>query len=256
MSGYWLATWALTRREILRFVRQRSRLIGALGTPLMFWVVIGGGLQGSFRNPEEHGGGSSYSVFFFPGVIALSVLFTAIFSTISVIEDRHQGFLQGVLVAPVSRSVLPLSKILGGATLGLLQGAMFLVLAPLVGVHLAVLQVLLLLLLLFLMGSALTGLGFVFAWKIDSVQGYHGIMNLVMFPMWLLSGAVFPLAGAHPAFQWISRINPLTYGVSALRDLLLYDHVGMTYAVSLVVLSGTVGLWMLISQRLLVRGAQ
>jgi ABC-2 type transport system permease protein len=244
-----MATWALTRREILRFLRQRSRLIGALGTPLMFWIVIGGGLQNSFINPDS-GVKGGYSEFFYPGIIALSVLFTAIFSTMSVIEDRHQGFLQGVLVSPISRSVFPLSKILGGAALATLQGALLLVLAPVVGISLGVVQVIFILLLLFCLGAALTGLGFIFAWKIDSTQGYHGIMNLVLFPMWLLSGAIFPLAGAHPVFQWLGKINPLSYGVTSLRDLMITGALGWPYVFTLAILLASVGLWLTISRRL------
>jgi ABC-2 type transport system permease protein len=209
------STYALWKREIVRFVRQPSRWIGALATPLLFWVLIGGGMQHSFANPT---GGQSYFEFFFPGAISLSVLFTAIFSTISVIEDRHQGFLQGVLVSPVPRSAVVLSKVLGGATLGILQGLLLLLLSPLIGLHLGLAQLCMIVALLFLMASALTVLGFFFAWKIDSMQGYHSIMNIVLFPMWLLSGAVFPLSGSNVVFQWIARVNPLAYGLFALRS--------------------------------------
>src|SRR5689334_3690606 len=121
MKIFLASTTALTKREILRFARQRSRWIGALATPLLFWGLIGAGLGNSFSDPSGMTQGG-YLSFFFPGTIALAVLFTAIFSTISVIEDRHQGFLQGVLVSPIPRSSFVMAKVLGGAILGLVQG--------------------------------------------------------------------------------------------------------------------------------------
>lgn len=217
------ASGVIWQREIMRFFRQRSRVIGTLATPLMFWFVIGGGLGKSFSNPSTAvlpGQVSSYFEYFFPGSIILSVLFTAIFSTISVIEDRHQGFLQGVLVSPAPRSSIVVGKILGGGTLGLIQGLILLVLSPFAGLWIDAIQLAESVALLFLMATALTGLGFFFAWKIDSVQGYHGIMNTVLVPLWLLSGAVFPLAGAHPFLAGLAKINPLTYGVEAFRQVL------------------------------------
>ena len=234
------ATYFLWRREVLRFVRQKSRLIGALATPLMFWVLIGGGLQNSFRDASAtaSASGQGYFQFFFPGAISLSVLFTAIFSTISVIEDRHQGFLQGVLVSPTPRSALVLAKVLGGASLGLVQGLLLMALAPALGLHLGIQGVAESMVLLFLMASALTLLGFLFAWKIDSVQGYHSIMNMVLFPMWLLSGAVFPISGAHVVFRWLAKVNPLTYGVAAMREVFWdVSTQAHTWALAVLVLS-------------------
>jgi len=137
---------------------------------------------------------------------------------ISVINDRHAGFLQGVLVSPAPRSALLTAKILGGATLALLQGALLLVFAPLAGIGLGVGLLLQVFVLLFLMGAALTALSFLFAWRIDSVQGFHGIMNVVLMPLWILSGAMFPPSGSHTIFVWAMKINPLTYGVQGVRE--------------------------------------
>lgn len=214
------ALWALFYREVIRFCRQRSRLIGALMTPLLFWFLIGGGLGDSFRTPSIGGQSEGYFEFFFPGALALSVLFTAIFSTISVIEDRHQGFLQGVLVSPVPRVTIVASKILSGATLGLLQGVLLLVVARFAGFHWGLSAFVQASILLFFMGAALTSLGFVFAWKLDSVQGYHSIMNMVLMPMWILSGAVFPAEGGASFFRWIALVNPLSYAMRGLRGVL------------------------------------
>ena len=217
MTG--LAAATLWRRELTRFFRQPSRIAGAVGTPLIFWLLLGSGLSGSFRLP---GGPASLSYFqyFFPGTIVLVLLFAAIFSNISVIEDRHQGFLQGVLVAPVSRSTLVAGKVLGGATLAWIQGVVFLALAPLSGVHLTVVSALAAAGILAVLALSLTALGFAFAWKLDSVQGFHAIMNVVLMPMWLLSGAFFPVSGAPFWLGALMRLNPLTYGVAALRGVL------------------------------------
>jgi daunorubicin resistance ABC transporter membrane protein len=217
MTG--LAAATLWRRELTRFFRQPSRIAGAVGTPLIFWLLLGSGLSGSFRLP---GGPASLSYFqyFFPGTIVLVLLFAAIFSNISVIEDRHQGFLQGVLVAPVSRSTLVAGKVLGGATLAWIQGVVFLALAPLSGVHLTAVSALAAAGILAVLALSLTALGFAFAWKLDSVQGFHAIMNVVLMPMWLLSGAFFPVSGAPFWLGALMRLNPLTYGVAALRGVL------------------------------------
>jgi ABC-2 type transport system permease protein len=202
----------------VRFFRQPSRIFGAVGTPLIFWLVIGSGLSSSFRLPgAEH---LDFLAYFYPGTVALIVLFAAIFATISVIEDRHEGFLQGVLVAPVSRGAIVAGKVLGGATLAWLQGAVFLVLAPAVGIRLTLVSALSALGVLAALAVTLTAIGFAFAWALDSTQGYHAVMNVVLIPMWLLSGAFFPLTGAPAWLAVLMRLNPMTYGVAALRWVL------------------------------------
>ena len=223
MSGAMLAAGTLWQRELTRFFRQPSRVAGAIGTPLVFWLFMGSGLAGSFRLPGaggSGGGGVSYLQFFFPGTIALVLLFAAIFSTISVIEDRHEGFLQAVLVSPVSRGAIVAGKVLGGATLAWLQGVVFLLLAPLAGIPLSVSSLLEAAGVLALLAVSLTAIGFGFAWKVDSVQGFHAVMNVVLLPMWLLSGSFFPLAGAPRWLGLLMRLNPLTYGIAALRGTL------------------------------------
>src|SRR5437762_3504595 len=135
-----LAVATLWRREVIRFVRQRSRLVGALAQPLVFWLLLGGGLSPSFRPPGAPAG-ASYLAYLYPGILALVLLFTAIFATISTVEDRHSGFLQGVLVAPVSRTAIVVGQALGGTTLAVGQGLAFLAFAPLAGLRLAPLGV-------------------------------------------------------------------------------------------------------------------
>jgi ABC-2 type transport system permease protein len=215
----WLPVVALWRREILRFVRQRSRVTGACAQPLVFWLLLGGGLNASFR-PAGAQPGTNYVEYFYPGTIALVLLFTAIFATISTVEDRREGFLQGVLVAPVPRWAIVLGQALGGTSLAVLQGLLFLLLAPLLGISLSLLSVLALILVMLIVSLSLTSLGLIIAWRMESTQGFHAIMNLILLPIWLLSGAFFPATGAPAPLRWLMTVNPLTYGMAALRRCL------------------------------------
>ncbi len=229
-ASFFLASWTLAVREVVRFLRQRSRVIGAIGQPVIFWILFGAGLSGSFQfGGGESAGitsqGVSFQEYFLPGVAVLIVLFTSIFSSISIIQDRNEGFLQGVLVAPVPRSAIVLGKVLGGTVLALFQAFLFVMLIPLLQfvnlaptmqLSLSPVNVLGAALFLGLVSLGLSALGYLFAWKIDSVQGYHGVMSLVLLPMWLLSGAFFPGTGS-VWITWLMRLNPLTYGVAGLR---------------------------------------
>jgi ABC-2 type transport system permease protein len=218
-AGVMLPAFTLWWREIVRFYRQPTRVVGVLASPLVFWLLIGSGFGTSFRS----GGGPGeqhYLDYFYPGALIMIVLFTSIFTMMSVIEDRKEGFLLSVLVAPVPRSAIVLGKVLGGTTLSAVQGMIFLIFAPFAGVHLDPVQVLLVAVVVFLVSFSLTALGFAIAWPMDSSQAFHGIVNLFLIPMWLLSGALFPLAGASGWIRVIMRLNPLTYGVEALRSLL------------------------------------
>lgn len=210
-----LAVWSLWHREIVRFFKDRSRVFSSIGQPIIFWLLFAGALRDSFRP-----GGVAYGEYFFPGTLAMILLFTAIFSTITVIEDRKDGFLQGVLVAPVPRSAIALGKISGAATLAVLHALVFLALAPLAGIPLTVSGTVLAVLVLVLLAFALTGIGFSLAWLMDSTAGYHGVMMVFLMPMLLLSGAFFPAEGAHPVFAVVMAANPLTYGVALLRHAL------------------------------------
>jgi ABC-2 type transport system permease protein len=221
-AGVALPAFTLWWREIVRFYRQPTRVVGVLASPLVFWLVIGSGFGTSFRS----GGGTGqqhYLDYFYPGALIMIVLFTSIFTMMSVIEDRKEGFLLSVLVAPVPRTAIVLGKVLGGTTLAAVQGMIFLIFAPFAGVHLNVVQVLLVALVVFLVSFSLTALGFAIAWPMDSSQAFHGIVNLFLIPMWLLSGALFSMAGASNWIRIIMRLNPLTYGVEALRSLLYPD---------------------------------
>jgi ABC-2 type transport system permease protein len=237
-------------RDLIRFFRQPSRVLGALGTPLVLWLLIGSGFGGSFR-ASGAGADAGYLEYFFPGTVMMILLFSSIFSSISVIEDRNEGFLLSALVAPISRLSLVLGKVFGGATLALLQAVAFVLLAPLAGISLTSLPWLALFGISFLIAVTLNSLGFVFAWQLDSIQGFHAIMNLLLVPMWVLSGALFPSSGASFWIRWIMRINPLTYGMAALRQLLEGSRAGsaplMNSFASSVLVTGLFGFLLLIT---------
>jgi ABC-2 type transport system permease protein len=214
-----LGAYTLWRREIVRFLRQRSRVSGALLQPILFWLLLGGGLSASFQPPAAPPG-TGYLAYLYPGILALVLLFTAIFATISTVEDRRAGFLQGVLVAPVSRTVIVIGQALGGTTLAVAQGLLFLLLAPLAGFTLSPARALAAIGVMIIVAFALTNLGLVIAWRMRSTQGFHAIMNLLLIPLWLLSGAFFPAAGVPAPLAWVMRLDPLTYGLAALRACL------------------------------------
>ncbi|MFB3814990.1 MAG: ABC transporter permease [Terriglobales bacterium] len=219
-TAAFVPTVSLWWREVVRFYRNRGRVAGVILSPLLFWLVIGSGFGTSF-NGGPTGGGSHYLEYFFPGALTMIVLFTSIFAMMSVIEDRKEGFLLSVLVAPVHRSVIVMGKVLGGTTLAAMQGLVFLAFTPLLrGAHLGFDNILPLIAAVLLVSFSLTALGFAIAWPMDSTQAFHAIVNLFLIPLWLLSGALFPLSGASGWIRVLMRINPLTYGNEAIRQLL------------------------------------
>ena len=233
------AAYGLALRELLRFLRQRTRIVGSIGQPVIFWVLFGAGLHSSFQPPtwaEALPGRISYQEFFFPGTAVLIVMFTAIFSTISIIEDRREGFLQGVLVAPVPRQSIVLGKVAGGTILALWQAGLFLLIGPLlsliglspplelrwsVGAAIAATGF------LSLIAMELTLLGFLIAWPMNSTHGFHAVMSVFLMPLWLLSGSFFP-GGDSGWLAWVIRCNPLTYGVAGLRRLMYVEVLPVT----------------------------
>lgn len=229
----WLAVGTLCWREIVRFFRQRNRVIGAVGQPLLFWLLFGAGLHQTFALPgAAAGAGQSFQEYYFPGTLVLILLFTAIFSSISIIEDRREGFLQSVLVAPIPRWSMVLGKILGGSLIALVQGLIFLILALTIQVTMSLSTFLALTALLLVGAVALTALGFAIAWRMDSTQGFHAIMSLVLMPMWLLSGSFFPVPVVTSKATWLEvgmhwgmRLNPLTYLVAGVRRLVFENSI-------------------------------
>ena len=221
MSNFVLPAATLWQRELVRFWRQKSRLLGVIASPLVIWLLIGYGSNSLGR--------------FYSGALVLTVMFSAIFSTISIIEDRREGFLLSMLVSPAPRTSLVAGKILGAATLAWIQGLIFLAFAPLAGVSIHTGEVLDVAGAIFLISFTLTGLGFVIAWKMDSTAGFHAIMNLLLLPMWMVSGALFPLSEAHGWVKGLMWVNPLTYSISLLNHTLRVPNVTPGAVESLVV---------------------
>lgn len=209
---------AIAVRELVRFMRQRTRIIGALATPILFWLLLGSGLNQSFtlNAASETGSEVGYLAYFFPGTVLMIVLFTAIFSNITVIEDRREGFLQGVLVSPAPSSAVAVGKMMGAATIATLQGGLFLLAWPLVAGGISPLWWLASFGIIALCSTALAGLGLLLAWPMNSTSGFHAIMNVLLMPMWFLSGAVFPLDMAPIWLRVLGYLNPLTYGHALL----------------------------------------
>ncbi|HSY72607.1 MAG TPA: ABC transporter permease [Alloacidobacterium sp.] len=216
--GIWMPAYTLWLREIVRFYRQKARVVGVIASPLLFWFVLGSGFAHSFHSSGS--GSDQYLGYFFPGAVVMIVLFTAIFSMMSLIQDRNEGFLLSVLAAPVSRSAIVLGKVLGGATLAAIQGIVFLVFTPLIGVHPSPAALAISIAAIIMISFELTALGFAIAWPMDSPQAFHAIVNLILLPLWMLSGALFPASGASGWLRILMRLNPLSYGVAALRKAL------------------------------------
>jgi ABC-2 type transport system permease protein len=209
-------------RDVLRFLRDRTRIVGSLAQPVLFLVVFGLGLSPAIGSLG--GGGSlSYVQFIFPGIIAMAVLFTAIFSAISVVWDREFGFLREVLVAPVPRWAVVVGKMLGGSTNSRVQGLLILLFAPLVGVPLTPLMILELIPTVFVTACALSALGLVIAARMRSMEGFQVVMNFLLMPMFFLSGAVFPLGNLPGWLAVLTRIDPVSYGVDAIRQIVLHQ---------------------------------
>lgn len=208
--GLILALW---RRDTLRLMRERTRWIGVVAQPLFLWVILGAGFAESLVIPGSEGVGSMQ--FLYPGILGMVLLFTSIFSTMSVIEDRSSGFLQGVLVAPGSPLSLVLGKTAGVTTIVAVQTALFLLVAPVAGYPWGSIDWPLLLLVILLSNTALTCANFVFAWVLNSTQAYHGLMSVVLMPMWIVSGAMFPPPSG--AMGLVVALNPMSYAIAGLR---------------------------------------
>ena len=226
--------YILWLRQIKRYVRSRARILGSLGQPLLFLIALGFGLGPIY----EQAGGGNYIQFLVPGVIAMSILFTAMFTGIELIWDRQFGFLKETMVAPVSRFDIMIGRTLGGATVALLQGIIVFVITLFVGFRPeSVLGLLLALIFMVLIGTLFTALGTAIACKLQDMQGFQLIMNFLIMPIFFLSGALFPLKGLPKALSVITRMNPLAYGVDGLRGALIsqsYFGIGL----DLVILGG------------------
>ena len=204
---------ALWTRDMLRLKKERSRWLGVVAQPLMFWFFIGSGMVDKMAFDGTDG---DYLTYFFPGIIVMTILFTTIFATMSVIEDRQSGFLQGILIGPSSRPAMVLGKLSGVTTLALLQCVLLVAFAPVAGYALGEIAWVPFFGLVFMTSMALGALNFASAWILNSTQAYHGFMSVLLLPLWILSGAMYP----HPGsgwLEWVMTFNPMAYAVDGIR---------------------------------------
>jgi len=211
------AIYILWLRQIKRYFRSKSRMIGSLGQPILFLVALGYGLGGVIKSAD----GGSYIQFLAPGIIAMSILFTAIFSGIEIIWDRQFGFLKETLVAPVSRFTIMFGRTLGGATVASFQGIIVLIISVVAGFRPEIINIFPAFVFMILIALVFTALGTAIASMLEDMQGFQLIMNFVVMPVFFLSGALFPLDSAPAAIRGIAFINPLSYGVDGLRAVLI-----------------------------------
>ena len=230
MGDFW-AIYILWLRDLKRYWYDKVRIFASLGQPVLFLFVLGTALSPSFSGP----GGIKFSEFIFPGIVSMTVLFTSIFSAMSIVWDREFGFLKEVLVAPVSRWSIVFGKALGGSSVAVIQGAIMLCLAPLVGVHLTVSSVLLSLLVMLLIALSITSLGIMIAVRMKEMEGFQMVVNFIIMPIFFMSGALFPLDRLPEWLSLLTRIDPMTYGVDLLRMVMLNLH-SFPAALSLAVL--------------------
>jgi ABC-2 type transport system permease protein len=209
--------WTIWLREFKTFIREPSRLIGMIGQPLLYLLIVGKGIASAvdLRRAQD----IDYLQFMYPGILGMSVLFTSIFSSMSIIWDRELGFLKEVLVAPVPRWGIAVGKILGGATVALAQSIILIMLAPIADVWPSALGVVQLIVLCFLISITVTSLGVFIAARMRSMQGFQMLMNLLVMPLYFLSGGMFPIASAPRWMRVLMILDPLTYGVDALRNV-------------------------------------
>jgi len=210
------------KRELIRFSRSRARIVTSLAQPIIYLFVLGSGIGSLAATGATKG--FDFRTFMFPGVIAMTVLFTSIFSAVSIVWDREFGFLREMLVAPIRRGALVTGKCIGGASVATVQGALMLVLAPAVGVPWSPLLVVWLLLVMALTAFVLTALGIVIASRMQQVESFQFVMQLLVLPMFFLSGAVFPLSRLPRWLNVATRLDPLTYLVDPMRHI-VFAHV-------------------------------
>jgi len=217
--------YILWLRQLKRYSRSRARIIGSLGQPLLFLVALGFGLNPIYKKA----GAGNYIEFLAPGIIAMGVLFSAVFSGIEIIWDRQFGFLKETLVAPTSRIYIMIGRTLGGATVASFQGIITLLLSLLIGFRLENIGFLpVTLAFIFLIALLFTAFGTAIASVLEDMQGFQLIMNFLVMPLFFLSGALFPLQGLPEALKIVAQIDPLSYGVDALRITLVnISHFGL-----------------------------
>lgn len=225
-------------RDLLRFWHDKMRIVGSVTFPLLFLFVFGSGLSARMGTLSP---GVNFTQFMFPGIIGMTIFISSFMAGISVVWDREFGFLKEVLVAPISRTSVAVGKALGAATVALLQGVLILLLAPLIGVSLTPGILLALLPLMFLLAVAMGSLGVLLATRIKSMQAFQVVTQMLMFPMMFLSGVFFPLDGLPVWMNVLVKINPATYGIAPIRQVMLGTSTESPFAISL--LGHTMSIW-------------
>ena len=225
-------------RDMLRFWRDKMRLAGSIILPLLFLFVFGSGLSGMMG---VLGPGVNFAQFIFPGIIGMTVLMSSFMAGVSVVWDREFGFLKEVLVAPINRASVAVGKTLGAATVALIQGTIILLFAPLIGVSLSPGTVLVLLPLMFLLAIAVGSFGVLLATRIRTMEAFQAVMQMLLFPMIFLSGVFFPLQGVPAWMSILAKINPATYGIATIRQVILGASPGSPFGITL--LGHTMSLW-------------
>jgi len=216
------AIYVIVLRDFKRFFRQRGRLVTTVARPLLWLFIVGMGLA-KVIDVKAHG---SYLQFMLPGVIGMTVLFSSIFSTISVVWDREFGFLREMLVSPVSRLTIVAGNLLAGTSLSLFQGAALLFVAPFIGLSMSITDMAVMVFLIALVSFSLTAFGLFIAARLTSLEGFNVIMNFIVLPMFFLSGALYPVENLPPVLRHLTLVNPLSYGVDSFKHIMLSRQTG------------------------------
>ncbi|MGP4039811.1 ABC transporter permease [Gracilibacillus sp. D59] len=226
---------AIWQRDLTKFFRDRARLFGSFTMPILFLLIFGGGLSGTMETMMSGGfgdeaSGFNYVEFVFPGIVAMTLLMTAIFSAMSVIEDKNYGYMKEILVSPISRVSIAVGKMLGAATVSTIQGMILFLLIPFLGLSYSIISLIQVIPFMFLLGAALSGVGLLFASMIKSTQGFQLIVQIIVMPMIFLSGALFPINNMPSWLDVIVKFNPVTYGVDVMKKIMI-DVDGLSQAV-------------------------
>jgi len=224
MAEIWRGTWVVAYRELLRYVNERSRIISSLAFPLLFLVIFGAGFANVIGTVAP---GVNFIQFMYPGIVAMTVLTSSLFAGVSVVWDREYGFLREILVAPIGRTGIVIGKALGATVTGLLQVVIMLVLAPFLGVELTPAILLGLIPIVAILSLGLSGLGILIATFMTSQQGFQLLIQLLIFPLIFLAGVFFPVNDVPDWLAVVSKVNPLTYGVDAIRQIFLGTDTGL-----------------------------
>jgi len=213
----WRPVYVICMREFIKFFREKSRLLGTLARPVLWLFVVGNGMS-SLIKPQA---GFSYLQFIFPGMIGMTILFSSIFSSISIVWDREFGFMKEMLVAPISRTSIVVGKAISGTLISVAQAVIILVLIPFLGIQITFMQFIEVVAVSVLVSFCITSMGILIAARLTSFDGFNIIMNFLVMPMLFLSGAMYPVTSMPPALRQLTQINPLTYGIDAFKHVLL-----------------------------------